>query len=61
MKSTIKIEKVSNGYIVVGETTGIKKVATNKEFAAMVVVDNLVLILDNMKDGEIKTLEFDVK
>lgn len=61
MKTIIKVEKVSNGFIVAGEDTGVKKVAANEEAAAKMVANELVPVLEPMKDGEIKTIEFDVK
>lgn len=61
MKTIIKVEKVSNGFLVAGEDTGVKKVAANEEAAAKMVANELVPVLELMKDGEIKTIEFDVK
>lgn len=61
MKTIIKVEKVSNGFIVAGEDTGVKKVAANEEAVAKMVANELVPVLELMKDGEIKTIEFDVK
>ncbi len=61
MKTIITVEKVSNGFIVAGEDTGVKKVAANEEAAAKMVANELVPVLELMKDGEIKTIEFDVK
>lgn len=61
MKTIIKVEKVSNGFIVAREDTGVKKVAANEEAAAKMVANELVPVLEPMKDGEIKTIEFDVK
>lgn len=61
MKTIITVEKVSNGFIVAGEETGVKKVAANEEAAAKMVANELVPVLKLMKDSEIKTIEFDVK
>lgn len=61
MKTIITVEKVSNGFIVAGEETGVKKVAANEEAAAKMVANELVPVLELMKDGEIKTIEFDIK
>lgn len=61
MKTIITVEKVSNGFIVAGEETGVKKVAANEEAAAKMVANELVPVLELMKDSEIKTIEFDIK
>lgn len=61
MKSIIKVEKAANGYIVEGKETGVKKVAENEEAAAKIVANDLVQVFESMGDGEIKTIEFDVK
>lgn len=61
MKTIITVEKVSNGFIVAGEETGVKKVAANEEAAVKMVSNELVPVLETMKVGEIKTIEFDIK
>lgn len=49
MKTIIKVEKVSNGFIVAGEDTGVKKVAANEEAAAKMVANELVPVLRSMR------------
>ena len=61
MKTTIKVEKVSNGFIVAGEETGVKKVTANEEAAAKIVANGFVSVFEQMKECETKIVEFEIK
>ncbi len=61
MKTIIKVEKASNGFIVAGEETGVKKVAANEEAAAKIVANEFVPVFEQMKEGETKIVEFELK
>lgn len=61
MKAIIEIEKVSNGYIITSKHNGFKKIAANAEDTAKLVAFELSLVFEEVKDGEIKTLEFELK
>ena len=58
MKTIIKIEKASNGFIVSGEEKGIKKVAANEEAAAKILANEFVFIFKQMEEGKTKIVEF---
>lgn len=61
METVIEIEKTNNGYIITEETTGIKKVAIYAVDVSKIVANDLIECFESMKDGEVKSIEFDIK
>lgn len=61
MKTIITVEKASNGFIVSGEETGVKKVTVSEEAASKMLANDFVPLFENMKDGDVRTIEIKVK
>lgn len=61
MRTVIEIEKVNNGFIINGKDTGVKKVAGNAGEVSKMIATELSHLFEQIKDGEIKTFEFELK
>lgn len=61
MKAVIEIEKADNGYIITGKMTGVKKVTNSAVDVSKIIASELTDHFESMKNGEVKSIEFDVK
>lgn len=61
MKTILTVEKVENGFVVSNEQRNVKRIATNKEEMANTIAKDLSSSLALMADGEVKTIEFELK
>lgn len=61
MKTILTVEKVENGFVVNNEQLNVKRIAANKEELANIIAKDLSSSLVLMKDGKVKTIEFELK
>ena len=61
MKEVIEIEKAVNGYIITGKKTGVKKVTNSAVDLSKIIASELTGRFESMKNGEVKSIEFDIK
>lgn len=61
MKTILTVEKVENGFVVSNEQFNVKRISANKEELANTIAKDLSNSLVLMTDGEVKTIEFELK
>jgi hypothetical protein len=60
MKTEITVEKAKNGFIISNATISVKIVATTEKAASDIISEDLSHVLNDMKDGDKKLIEFQI-
>lgn len=60
METKITVEKAKNGFILSSEVSNVKIVAVTEKSATDSISEDLSRVLNNMKDGDKKLIEFQI-